>query len=164
MLGPLVILAIGSAGAGFVPIPTLIEAVFRLPVAEAHHGWLLPVIATLTAVAGIAAAWYAYVKATQLPAQASQALAPLQRLFEKKYFFDEVYNAFTSRAIVAGSDGLLWRRVDAGLVDGAVNGSAAIVGGIARWTRYFQVGLVRAYALVILGGSVALLAYMLWMS
>ena len=53
--------------------------------------------------------------------------------------------------------------MDAGVIDGAVNGTAVLVGGIARTARVVQTGLVRGYALLILGGAVALLSYLLWM-
>jgi NADH-quinone oxidoreductase subunit L len=69
MLGPLVILAVGSAVGGFVNIPHFVEPVFRLPVhEEGHPGWL-PWVASFTAVAGIAAAYYLYLVYTELPAR-----------------------------------------------------------------------------------------------
>ena len=58
---------------------------------------------------------------------------------------------------------VLWQRVDAGLIDGLVNGSAAAVAAAARRLRVVQTGLVRAYALLILGGAVVLLGYLVWM-
>jgi NADH-quinone oxidoreductase subunit L len=161
MLGPLVILAVGSAVAGFVDIPGIVAPVLRLEVHEGHHAAWLPVLATFTAVAGGAAAWYAYVTRPDLPGKFALALTPLRRLFEAKYFFDDVYDAFTDRLVVPGSHGLLWKRVDAGLIDGSVNGAARVVDGIARTARYLQTGLVRSYALLMLGGAVALLTYVL---
>ena len=53
--------------------------------------------------------------------------------------------------------------VDAGWIDGVVNGTAAVVAAAARGMRLVQTGLVRAYALLILGGTVALLGYLVWM-
>jgi NADH-quinone oxidoreductase subunit L len=64
---------------------------------------------------------------------------------------------------VEGSEKLLWKRVDAGLIDGAVNGVASLFGSLAQSVRFVQTGLVRGYALVILGGAVALVAYLLWL-
>ena len=48
------------------------------------------------------------------------------------------------------------------LIDGAVNGAAAVAVAVARSVRTVQVGRVRGYALVILGGAVAVLSYLLW--
>jgi len=64
--------------------------------------------------------------------------------------------------IVRGSEAFLWKRFDAGVIDAAVNGSAEIAGELAERVRYAQSGYVRAYALVILAGAVALFGYMLW--
>jgi hypothetical protein len=52
--------------------------------------------------------------------------------------------------------------VDVRVIDAAVNGLAAVTAAAARSVRLVQTGLVRAYALVILGGAVALLSYLLW--
>jgi NADH-quinone oxidoreductase subunit L len=57
---------------------------------------------------------------------------------------------------------LLWKRVDAGLIDGAVNGVAGLVAALGQRVRLAQTGLVRAYALVMLGGTLVLVAYLLW--
>ena len=45
------------------------------------------------------------------------------------------------------------------MVDGAVNGVARGIGGIGGGLRRLQSGLVRQYALLVLGGAVALLIY-----
>ena len=46
-------------------------------------------------------------------------------------------------------------------VDGAVNGTAALLGGTSGRLRRSQTGFVRTYALTILGGSVVLVAALL---
>ena len=53
---PLVLLAIGSAVVGFIDVPTILQPVFRLPPRPEHHGALVPLLATLAAVFGLAAA------------------------------------------------------------------------------------------------------------
>src|SRR5439155_2440120 len=58
MLAPLVILAIGSVGAGFVPLPEMLAEVFRLPAEEGHHPGWLPIVATLVAILGIVGAYW----------------------------------------------------------------------------------------------------------
>jgi NADH-quinone oxidoreductase subunit L len=98
-----------------------------------------------------------------LPARISASLRPLQKLLEAKYHFDDVYNAFAARVVVGGSDRALWKGFDTAVIDGAVNGAGKVVGAMSLTTRYVQTGLVRGYALVILGGAVALLYYLLWL-
>jgi NADH-quinone oxidoreductase subunit L len=53
--------------------------------------------------------------------------------------------------------------MDAGLIDGAVNSTAHAVAAVSRGMRLAQTGLVRGYVLLILGGAVVLLGYLLWM-
>jgi len=66
------------------------------------------------------------------------------------------------RVVVDGSEGLLWKRIDAGLIDGAVNGSGRVVGWLSERLRPLQTGFVRHYALVVLAGAVAVVSYLLW--
>jgi NADH-quinone oxidoreductase subunit L len=162
MLGPLVLLAIGSAAAGFVKIPRVVEPVLRLPEEAAHHVAWLPAVATLSGVLGILIAWYLYLSMPDLRASLASALRPALRVFAAKYWFDDVYDAFVRRVVVGGSDTLLWKRVDAGAIDGSVNGIARAVSGWADTLRPVQTGFVRHYALLILAGAVALVSYLLW--
>jgi NADH-quinone oxidoreductase subunit L len=162
MLAPLVLLAIGSAVAGFVPVPDMLAEVFRLPVEEEQHAGWLPIVATLAAVLGIAGAYWLYLMLPDVPARLGARLRPLPRVLEEKYGFDRLYDAFSSRVVVQGSRKLLWERVDASVIDGAVNGVGRLTVGFARAVRVVQTGLVRGYALLILGGAVTVLGYLLW--
>ena len=57
------------------------------------------------------------------------------------------------------------RCFDAGVIDGAVNGVGVLVRDAGRGLRRVQTGLVRNYALAVVGGMVALLTYLLvWAS
>jgi NADH-quinone oxidoreductase subunit L len=162
MLGPLVLLAVGSATVGFVKVPHIVDAVFRLPPDAGHHPAWLPYLATATAIAGIAAALYLYVLFTDIPARVAASFAPLYRLFDANYYFDTVYDAFVDRVVVKGSGAVLWKNVDAGAIDGAVNTTGILVDGFAGLLRFAQTGLVRSYAFLMLGGAVAVLGYLLW--
>ncbi len=158
----LAILAAACFVAGRVKVPQVVAPVFRLEAGHPHHVEWLPVLATATALLGIALAFYLYVLRTDLPARIGAALAPLRSLFEAKYYFDDVYNGFAGKVVVEGSESLLWKRLDGGVIDGAVNGLGAFWEGFARRSRLAQTGYVRAYALLILGGAVAVLGYLLW--
>lgn len=163
MLGPLVLLAIGSAVVGkLVPVPHIVEPALRLGAEAPHHVPWVPIVALGVALAGIAAAYYLYVLFTDIPAKVAASFAPLYRLFDAKYYFDTVYYAFVDRVVLKGSDAVLWKRVDAGTIDGAVNTTGTLVDGIAGVLRFMQTGLVRSYAFFILGGAVALLGFLLW--
>jgi NADH-quinone oxidoreductase subunit L len=171
MLGPLVVLAAGSLVAGYklfpgeggtrVQLPEVLEPVFRLKQAALPHlGWL-PVTATLSAVLGIAIAWYLYLAMPELRASLARALRPALRVFAAKYYFDDVYDGFVRNVVVAGSDKLLWKRVDASWIDGTVNRVADLARVLAGSLRPVQTGFLRHYVLLLLAGAVAVVSYLL---
>jgi NADH-quinone oxidoreductase subunit L len=123
----------------------------------------LPVAATLTAVAGILVAYYLYLAMPEVRGGIARVLRPALSVFRRKYFFDDVYDAFVDRVVVGGSDSVLWRKVDAGVIDGAVNGAGTITGALGQLLRPVQTGLVRHYVLLVLAGAVALVSYLLWL-
>ncbi len=162
MLAPLILLAIGSAVVGIFNVPFLVHPVFRLPFEQEHQIAWLPWLATGTAVLGIALAYLLYVRNLALPGRLGEALLPLRRVLEGKYYWDHLYDAFVRGPVVKGSETLLWRWFDAGLIDGAVNGSASLAADLAERVRFVQSGYVRAYVLATLAGAVALFGYLLW--
>jgi NADH-quinone oxidoreductase subunit L len=162
MLLPLVVLAIGAVVAGFIRLPQFVEPVFRLEGAVEHHAAWLPFVATGAAVAGVALAWLLYMRDEGARRRLGQMLAPWARVAENKYGFDLLFDWFARRAVVEGSESVLWRKVDTGVIDRTVLGTAAAVDGASVAVRRWQSGLVRGYALLILGGAVLLLAYLLW--
>jgi NADH-quinone oxidoreductase subunit L len=165
MLGPLVVLAMGCFAAGHIHIPAFVHPVLRLPEAAdvPEPAWLTPV-AVLSALVGIIGAFYLYVVYRGIPERIASTFRPLYRLFDAKYFFDDAYNWFASRVVVDGSSAFLWKRFDAGWIDGIVNGTGGVTDSVAKQVRFVQTGFVRGYALVILGGAVALLGYLLWLA
>jgi NADH-quinone oxidoreductase subunit L len=162
MLFPLLVLAMGSAVAGLVKVPHVVWPVFRLPMEpEVAVRWL-PYVATGTAVAGLLLAYLLYVRQPDLPGRLAAAFAPYRGVLLAKYYWDDLYDGLVRGPVVRGSEALLWKKVDAGLIDGAVNGAADVVGGFSDRVRYVESGYVRAYALVILAGAVAVFGYLLW--
>jgi NADH-quinone oxidoreductase subunit L len=118
-------------------------------------------VATLTAVAGILIAWYLYLAMPELRASLARPLRPALRLFSAKYFFDHVYDGFVRHVVVAGSDRLLWTRVDAGVIDGVVNRTGSLTRALAEALRPVETGFVRHYVLLVLAGAVAVVYYLL---
>jgi NADH-quinone oxidoreductase subunit L len=168
MLLPLVLLAVGSAVVGFLPIlkwiaPVTGEAAAHGEAAHEGGGHLVTYLATGGALLGIGAALYIYLLFTDLPRRVGQAFSAVGRVLDHKWFFDDVYNWFAARAVVDGSREVLYKAVDASVIDGAVNGSGLAAGLLAERARRVQSGMVRGYVLLILGGAVALLGYLLWL-
>ena len=162
MVGPLFVLAAGSIVAGFVKIDAIVQPVFRLEAEHHPHPQWLPFVATTGAVLGLAAAFYLFVMYRDLAGRLAHALRGPARVLEAKYGFDSLYDRVAGRGFVAGSEKVLWRGVDVALIDGLVNGSGGAVDIASRSVRLVQSGLVRGYALLILGGAMALFAYLLW--
>jgi NADH-quinone oxidoreductase subunit L len=164
MLAPLVILATGCFYVGRLPVNAFLAPAVRSPdeLQLSHPDWF-PYAVTGVALAGIVGAFLIYVVYSGLSTRIHGALRPLSRALENKYGFDIAYDGFASRVIVDGSRQALWHGVDAAAIDAAVNGTGRLVDALARSARTLQTGAVRAYALVILGGAVALIGYLLWM-
>jgi NADH-quinone oxidoreductase subunit L len=83
------------------------------------------------------------------------------RPLAERLYVDQVYEFFTvnlGRALAA----FLARTVDQRGIDGAVNGLAELVGNGARSGRRLQSGLVRSYALGVLGGAVLIVAFLVF--
>ena len=95
----------------------------------------------LLGLAGIGVAWWIY--------GARRATAPRSwRLLERKFYFDELYDALFYRPAVLLSQGLL-RWIEQPLVFGSIGEIAAGFRELGLGARRLQTGLVRTYALAI---------------
>ena len=180
---PLVLLAIPSVAIGWFTIePLLFGGYFdgAIHVAEQRdvlhhlseefhgaaqfvlHGFMGP--AVWLAAAGVALAWFLYLKRPELAAVLREKAGGLYTLLENKYYFDW----FNENVIAAGSRMLgtaLWKGGDVALIDGAaVNGSARLVAWVAQAARSLQSGYLYHYAFATIIGLSVLLAWLLWRS
>jgi NADH-quinone oxidoreductase subunit L len=71
---------------------------------------------------------------------------------------DRLYEATVVRAVFATAD-VSARRIDPGVIDGAVNGAALAVAATSGAWRRIQTGNVQHYALSFLAGALVLLGY-----
>jgi len=155
MTGPLMILALLSLGGGFINIPHWLEPMFKEGPENETLAWLSAVVG----LGGIGLAYIFYVAAPGLADSVAKSAGALYRLVLNKYFVDEVYDATIVQPLVNGSRVVLWKGVDAGLIDGTVNGAGARARGIGGILRLLQSGNIRSYAAwVVLGSVVVLLA------
>jgi NADH-quinone oxidoreductase subunit L len=168
MIVPLLVLAALSIASGYFGIFEFLAPALPGPVAhaaEGHHGpaaTIIMVLATLMGLAGIAAAWYAYVKSPGLPDRLAQQWQQLYRLSLNKWFVDEAYDRVVVRPTFALAD-RLWQKVDVAVIDGAVNGVARAIAWWGWFMRLFQSGQTQHYALgMALGAVVILTAYLLF--
>jgi NADH-quinone oxidoreductase subunit L len=178
---PLVLLAIPSVIIGFLTIgpmlygdflkdaimvdatkhPAMAELAehFHGAVAMATHG--LMTLPFWLALAGVVVAYFFYLVKPSIPAAFARTLRPIVTILENKYFmdwFNEHILAAGARLIGRG----LWKGGDMALIDGAINGSARTVGGVAVLTRFAQSGYLYWYALVMILGVIGLMTWQLW--
>jgi NADH-quinone oxidoreductase subunit L len=177
----LIVLAIGSVFAGYVGVPhalggsnmieTFLHPAFVAPGAPHEaaiaHGdtsteLMLMALSVGLAIAGIGLAFYFWNRNRAAADNMARSFGGVHRLLLNKYYVDELYDATIVQPIKLLSTGGLWKGVDAGVIDGAVNG----VGGSVRWSsgvlRRLQTGSIRAYAASLFLGAVMILGYYLW--
>jgi NADH-quinone oxidoreductase subunit L len=119
--------------------------------------------AVLAAITGTGLAWWLYLQRPTWPGKISSSFRWLHRVLVAKFWIDEIYGVLLVRPLVAISDRLLYRGIDAGLIDGLlVNGVARGVRALAaNGLRYVQSGLIQAYMFLMLVGAVAIVALLM---
>ncbi|MFE6686541.1 NADH-quinone oxidoreductase subunit L [Streptomyces sp. NPDC057743] len=162
---PMIVLAVGSVFAGglfsvgdaFVhwlePVTSFAEG--RSPVSAG----VVTAATMVVLVLGAGLAWLMYGR-KEVP-----ALAPRGSLLTRAARRDLLQDDFNHVVLVRGGEHLTRTLVslDHSLVDGAVNGTAASMGGLSSRLRQLQTGFVRSYAAQMLGGAAVLVAATLLM-
>jgi NADH-quinone oxidoreductase subunit L len=158
MWGPLAVLAALSLGGGFINIPKYLEPIFHTSEGEmpSFVAWV-PMVAGLS---GIALAYIFYVLAPGLPESIANAFRPVYTLLYNKYFIDEAYDSAVVNPTIDGSRSLLWRTIDAGAIDGTVNGVGKTARNIGGVLRHLQSGYIRSYAGWVLAGAILVVIVM----
>ncbi|WP_198266161.1 NADH-quinone oxidoreductase subunit L [sulfur-oxidizing endosymbiont of Gigantopelta aegis] len=178
---PLILLAIPSVIIGGLTISNVLYGDYFTNVVfvqEAHdvlgqlkedyHGpWGMVLHGLMTApfflmVAGIATAWYLYMKQPELPAKIKNSFGLIYDILDNKYGFDK----FNEKVIAGGTRGLgniFSKFGDTMLIDGlVVNGSAKSVGWLSSVIRHVQTGYLYHYAFVMILGLIGLLGLVLY--
>jgi NADH-quinone oxidoreductase subunit L len=162
MTAPMVVIAIGSVGAGgFLIVNDRLEK-FLAPVVgvpPVSHGFFTVAggVALALALAGIALAWFMYgrIPVPETPPHGNPLVVAAR---------NELYGNTINEDLVMRPGQWLTRLsvyFDNRGIDGLVNSLAALVGGTSgRWRR-MQTGFVRSYALSMLAGGVLLIALLL---
>ena len=181
MVVPLVVLAVGAIVAGYIGMPeglsggrvrNYFEHFLRPAIAEraatqvtaihtpqaSHeavaedHGTeiSLTVVSSIIALGGL---WIGWIWFTRKP------LWQPPRLLEQKYNVDEAYDAAIVEPIKQGSTALLWKIIDVRIIDGAVNGAAALAASVGGVIRQLQSGLARSYVAIVVFGALLIIGY-----
>ena len=125
---------------------------------------MLMIFSVLVAGAGILTATFFWKWKPEAADSVAASLSGVHTLLLNKYYVDEFYNAVIVQPIKQVSTGVLWRGVDAGLIDGTVNAVGLVVRGWSAVLRRLQTGSVRAYAMSIFVGVVVIVGYYLSLS
>ena len=119
-------------------------------------------MAICTFLLGVALAWYLYIKRPDLPGKIAGNLHELHNFVSNKYFVDEFYGAVIVQPLIKGSTYILWKTIDAGLIDGTINETAYAAGDVSNAFRRMQSGNIRSYAGWIAIGAAAVIVFMVW--
>jgi NADH-quinone oxidoreductase subunit L len=178
---PLAVLAVLSVVGGFIGIPKVMS--FGADINFLHH-WLAPALSvaghgeTAAAVAhpsvglewaliglailgsgvGILIAYRIYFKRPEATEGIAARLGPVYHMVRNLYWVDELYEAVVLRPFYAVCR--LFSGFDRWVVDGLVNATAIATDITGQLVKLFQTGYVRNYALLFLGGVVAILFYL----
>jgi NADH-quinone oxidoreductase subunit L len=123
---------------------------------------MLMALSTGVAFAGIGIAAYFWLRNRDAAAGLARQFSGLHRLLLGKYYVDEAYDAGIVQPIRLLSTGGLWKGVDAGLIDGTVNGVGALVRAGSTGLRRAQTGSVRTYAAGLFLGAALIIGWYLW--
>src|SRR5262244_2178670 len=168
---PLVVLAILTVVTGVaVGIPSEQGTRFErflapvFPLHEGAHGGfaalLILVLAVLVFAGGFALAWFMYMASPVRPAEIGQPKTGVHALLLNAYYVDTLYDRMIVRPLLALSV-FLARVFDLRVIDGLVNGIGRTVVAWAAGMRRIQTGYTVNYALTMLAGAVAIVAFLL---
>ncbi len=162
MTGVLAVLAALSAIGGFLALPHFLEPMLPLPEVPVElHSFetLLVVLAVVAALAGLAAAAFLYSDNGARAARLRPRFAGLHRVLSGKYFIDELYDRAIARPLQWISERVFLGIGDRLLLDGSLNGLAALAQRAAGALGRVQTGSLHLYAFFLLLGSIACLVW-----
>ena len=155
-----------------VGVVALTEASAAAEVAPAKHEekpedsgmeHILMFASVFAGLAGAGLAYFFYVLHPEKPAEIAASMGGLYQTVKNKYYVDEIYDAAIVEPIVNVSTEFLWKQVDAGVVDGTVNGAGTVSQFAGDQLRKMQSGNIRSYAGWVVLGAALLLAYTFYM-
>jgi NADH-quinone oxidoreductase subunit L len=174
MTTPILILAAGAVVAGLLDLPfeqlefltkwldPVFEGARPVPPNSFVGGVALSALSVTLGLIGILVAHAVYRRGLPRPERdpGVERLGVVGRLFGHAYYFDETIARVVAGPLTRFAD-WLDRTVDAGIIDGAVNGTGRLFGSLGGGLRRVQTGLVRNYALGVVAGAVLLLVFMI---
>ena len=155
---PLVFLAAVTLFAGFIPFGKFVSSNGQEYII--HLDWTVAITSIVVACLSIALATFFYRKPNPIPDRLATTFGGLHRAAYRRFYMDELYLFITKRVIFnCISRPLAW--FDRHVIDGALDGLAAMSQWVSYNIRGLQSGQVQQYAYVILLGTVFILILVL---
>ena len=157
---PLIILAIMSVGAGFIPFGKLVTSDGKM--LDTPFDAVFSIAPVVLASLGIFIAWSYYKKESSAPQRVANALGGLYKGAYHKFYIDELY-LFITKKVVFNLVGRPAAWVDRNIVDGFMNLLANVTGQISFYIRKLQSGKVQHYAAYFFAGVIGfVLIFIYW--
>ncbi|ACM19633.1 NADH dehydrogenase I, L subunit [Geotalea daltonii FRC-32] len=123
---------------------------------------VLQAVATVAALAGLAVAHMRYGKRRdRVIAAAAQPESGLNAFLLRGWYADDLYRLLFVRPYKALA-GILWQRIDEGVIDDALDRLAEILGRVGRDVGCWTTGQVSLYIISFAAGGALILGYLAW--
>lgn len=158
MTAPLVLLAVVSCVAGFIPFGEFVT--WNRETLHTHLDWSVAGTSIAAAVCGIALATFLYLKANDKPKKMADSCRGFWRAAYKRFYMDELYQFITHRIIF----GIICKSIawfDRHIIDGTMDMFATVSHKASDAIKGLQSGSVQSYVWVYIVG-VAMLALVTW--
>jgi NADH-quinone oxidoreductase subunit L len=162
MTGVLVLLAVLSAVGGFIAVPHFLAPQLPLPAVHEeleHFETPLLVLSVVLALVGLAAAAFVFGGPPARAEGLRRRFAGLHRLLTGKYFIDELYERLIGEPLVWVSDRVFLRLGDRRILDGTLDGMAALGRRGGALLGRVQTGSLHLYAWFVALGIVGALLW-----
>ncbi len=146
---PLVLLAVCTIAAGFIPFGEFVSADGKA--LESHFHLSFSIAPLALGIGGITLAWMLYKTANNKPQQVATALGGLYKAAYKKFYIDELY-LFITKKIVFNLIGRPAAWIDRNIFDGLMNGIATTTAQISALIKGVQSGKIQNYLLYFFSG------------
>lgn len=159
MLAPMIVLALGSAVAGFVPFGKFVSSDGQPLHVEMNQ--TVAILSVVVAVTGILIAWALYQKESPLPEKIASTLNGLYRVAWKKFYIDELYLFITKKIIFnLVSKPIAW--FDRHVIDAFMDFTATATNKVSAEIKGLQSGQLQHYAYIFLSGVLLIVLVMLY--
>ncbi len=160
MTAPVMVLALLSLVGGFVlehPFTAYLSGLSAQGTSLEHgaEGLVSYLVGSLPGVFGIVLAVYLFILAPRERSLIRRFCGPLEKLFARTYFFDEVLNVLVIRPVRKLS-GIAFRSVDQSLIQGSAVALGNITSAVGELTCRITTGQVTTYLFLMFGAAATL--------